>query len=251
MKTHTRYALLVIAALAVLIAVFSRRASVQTKNLADTNPVIQIMQAPTNSAPAPESQTNHAEIAPELLHEFNRFIILAKPYGLDEPIKPQEIIAAEPDRVGPKARMALATKTHLAEIDRHNHLRFFISNFDHSNPVAEPEAKRDAMKKWYQATGKWSGEEALAESYRIIERLGISLTVARYEIEAPKLAMKNSQGERVEVTPFYKVKLFNAKDSMVIDAEFRVGESGPGRLTMWWENLPLEAHQRSGNYTKP
>ncbi|MCI0744404.1 MAG: hypothetical protein L0Y58_03260 [Verrucomicrobia subdivision 3 bacterium] len=209
----------------------------------NTNRSPLMAEATPSETPAPALQTNRVEVPPALLNELNRFVTLVRPYGLDEPIKPEDILHVEPDRVGPKARMVLATKTHLAEIDRHNLLRFFYATYDRSNPVAEPEAKQEAMRKWSQATGKWSPEEALAETYRIMERLGIRFKVSRYDVDAPKLRMKNPQGDTVEVTPFYMIKLYDTNDSMVIDAEFRIGELGPGRLTMWWANLPREAYQ--------
>jgi len=196
-------------------------------------------EARTNVPPAPmsEPETNRVSVPPVFLVELNRFITAAKPYGLEQ-IKPEDVIAAGEDR----GRFMVETKTHIAEFFTKGlavpRLHHFIAVRDASNPVAIPEGKRDAMRQWYQATGKWSGEEALAETYRIMEELGIQLAVSRHEVDAQELRMKNPQGETVPVTPFYKVELFNTNGNMSIQAEFRVGEAGPGRLTMWWANVP-------------
>jgi hypothetical protein len=240
-KPPLRYLLLLgLAALAVLLAILVQQTRVKPTRVVNTHRSLATTEAAPHEAPVPALETNRAEVPTALLNEFNRFVGLVKPYGLDEPIKPEDILHVVPDRPGPKARITLATKTHLAEIDRHNNLRFFYATYDRSNPVALPEAKREAMKNWYQATGKWSPEEALAETYRIMERLGIRIKVGRYEVDAPRWKAKNPQGDTVEVTPFYMVKLYSTNDSMIIDAEFRVTESGPGRLTMWWANVPSQ-----------
>lgn len=185
-----------------------------------------------------EPATNRVSVSPIFLSELNRFIAAAKPYGGLEQIKPEDVIAAETNR----GRFMLETKTHLADFVAKDlavpRLHHFIVMPHASRPlVATPEGQREAMAQWYKATGKWSAEEALAETYRIMEQLGIKLAVSRHEVNAQELPMKNPQGETVLVTPFYQVKLFNTNNTMSIDAEFRVGESGPGRLTMWWANV--------------
>lgn len=167
-----------------------------------------------------------------LISEFNRFVILAAPYALEKPITPADVVSVMTNNFG--NGYLLGTETHFAEIDKRGALRFFMSNEHSSYSRKNP----DERKNWYRATAKWTKKEALAETYRILERLGIHLAVSKEEAEPFEIAVKNPDSERVNVTPFYTVKLYNTNNSMVIEAEFRLGESGPGRLTRWFDNIP-------------
>jgi hypothetical protein len=240
-----RTPLLIVVALAIVaVLLFLRRPAGERPQPTNDKALSTTREARSNSVPLSvnETATNSVSVPPVILSEINRFITAANPHGVEQ-IKLGDVLGVSDDG----RRFMLETKTHLAEFFTKGlvvpRLHHFIAMQDASNPVAKPEGKRDAMRQWYKATGQWSNEEALAETYRIMERLGIQFNATRYEVDAPKLGVKDPQGRNVEVTPFYMVKLYNANDTMVLDAEFRVSEAGPGRLTMWWANLPPEAYR--------
>jgi hypothetical protein len=189
----------------------------------------------------PGASTNAVEVPAVFLTEVNKFIVAAQPYGLDGPIAAGNVIGVSDDQ----RRFMLETKTHLADFFTKGRkipqLHHFIATQDASNPVAEPEAKREAMKKWYLATAPWTEQEALAETHKILERLGIRTTWDTQEAKPASIVVKNPQGQDVQVTPFYNVKLKGAKGTIM--AEFRMGQSGPGRLTEWFAVFSADVQQ--------
>src|SRR5215204_7526317 len=133
--------------------------------------------APTHTLTTPTAESggaNRASVPPALISEFNRFILETKPFGLDNPIKAEDITGVTNY---PKQQVIFQTKTHMAEFWGQR-LHYFLAHYDASNPLlADPAEEREAVRRWYQATGKWSPEEALAETYRVMERLGIRFEV--------------------------------------------------------------------------
>jgi hypothetical protein len=187
---------------------------------------------------------------PAALHAFqelNRFVSLVQPFGTDGPTKEEEVTCVNMDR----DRLLLETKSHLAEFFAKKRvrsapkLRHFRATQDMSNPVALPEAKAEAVKTWYKATAKWTEQEALAETHRILEKLGIRFEVAASEVTPITTKVQTPTGERVTVTPFWTVKLSDTAGNRRIMAEFRMGESGPGRITEWFDNTSPEANPRT------
>jgi hypothetical protein len=131
--------------------------------------------------------------------------------------------------------VVVETETHLAEFQGAK-LRLFVSRHDGSDTRRDPRAPE----KWYQAVASWSREEALAETHQILNRLGISFPIEREEYEAIPIDVRNPQGQITRVTPFHNVRLYTTNDALAIKAEFRMGESGPGRLTRWFDNTPQD-----------
>lgn len=243
MKRRIQGAVLAIVILGILLAVvvFQNQGKRQRKEGVVAAPV----QADRAPLPAPVSVTNTSLINTptrgRAFVEFNRFVKLVKPFGLDGPIEESDITFAKEE---PKGRLMLETRTHLADfVPREGRsgpvIHHFLATQDMSNPVASPEGKREARSKWYQATAKWTADEALAETQRIMQILGIggvewqSTNVVPFTID-----VKNTDGESVTVTPFYTVTLQAPHNTL--RAEFRMGSAGPGRLTEWfvWPPLP-------------
>ena len=223
------FALLLVVAVAIAVwFIFKRSAGTARLNL--TNAVAGA--APTNAAPDPTSQTNSApaQMPAELLSEVTRFIAIAQPFGLDRPIKPEDIIGSTNY---PKNQVVFETKTHTLEFFG-KRLHHFLANLDMSNPVGDDHALHNGMKTWYQATAKWTEQEALAETLRILQQLGIQATWEKQEAKPFPITVKNPQGESVDVIPFYKVTLEGPRGTVM--AEFRMGQSGPGRLTEWFNH---------------
>lgn len=237
MRTRFGLALLLGVALVLLLALLLRSPVAQKQGGVTTNTSPAAIRLPTNDAPAPPivAETNSVPVPPVLISELNHFITLTKPYGLDGPIKMEDVIYFTNSH---KTHMMVETKTHIATFFGYK-LSQLLATYDSSNPVALPEAKKEATKKWYMATAKWTNEEALAETQEIMQKLGIE--GVRWEstnVEPFTITVRNPLGERVTVTPFYKVELEAAHQSL--RAEFRMGESGPGRLTDWsmWPPMP-------------
>jgi hypothetical protein len=187
---------------------------------------------PTNALPPSTSETNSAPVKmpAELLSEVNRFIAVARPFGVDQPIKSEDIIGSTNY---PKNQVVFETKTHTLEFFG-KRLHHFLANLDMSNPVGDDDALRNGMKTLYQATAKWTEQEALAETLRILQQLGIEATWEKQEAKPFPITVKNPQGEKVDVIPFYKVTLEGPQGTVM--AEFRMGQSGPGRLTEWFNH---------------
>jgi hypothetical protein len=176
--------------------------------------------------------------------EWNRFARLVQPFGMDR-LEEEEVTYVNMDR----DRLLLETKTHLAEFFTRNRsapkLRHFLASQDMSNPVTRPEGKEEARSTWYKATAKWTEQEALAETQRIMEKLGIRFEVGSSKVTPLTIEVPTPTGERVTVTPFWTVDLLDTAGSLRIIAEFRMGESGPGRLTEWFDHAPPEADPRT------
>jgi hypothetical protein len=176
--------------------------------------------------------------------EWNRFARLVQPFGMDR-VEEEEVTYVNMDR----DRLLLETKTHLAEFFTRNRsapkLRHFIASQDTSNPVTRPEGKEEARSTWYKATAKWTEQEALAETQRIMEKLGIRFEVGSSRVTPLTIEVPTPTGGRVTVTPFWTVDLMDTAGSLRIIAEFRMGESGPGRLTEWFDHAPPAAHPRT------
>jgi hypothetical protein len=176
--------------------------------------------------------------------EWNRFARLVQPFGMDR-LEEEEVTYVNMDR----DRLLLETKTHLAEFFTRNRsapkLRHFLASQDMSNPVTRPEGKEEARSTWYKATAKWTEQEALAETQRIMEKLGIRFEVGSSKVTPLTIGVPTPTGERVTVTPFWTVDLLDTAGSLRIIAEFRMGESGPGRVTEWFDHAPPDAHPRT------
>jgi hypothetical protein len=181
------------------------------------------------------SVNNPVQVPAALISEANKFIMLTKPYGLDSPISSQNVIYFTNHA---KSRTMLETKSHIIEFTG-NKLHNFLAKLDSSNPVAKPEQKQQARSKWYEATGKWTNDEALAETQKIMQTLGIGgVQWESTNVEPFTIDVRNPDGKPVNVTPFYRVILRAPHNTLT--AEFRMGQSGPGRLTEWyvWPPLP-------------
>src|SRR5438093_1606850 len=156
MRKHVGLLLFAGVALVVLFAVLQMRTPAERQPQAVHTNAPLVAQGSTNPEPLATNETNRVSVPPFFLTQVNRFITTATPYGLDHPIRAEDVIGVSDDG----RRFMLETKTHLAEffVKGRNvpQLHHFIATQDASNPVATPEAKQEATRKWYQATGKWS-----------------------------------------------------------------------------------------------
>ena len=160
------------------------------------------------------------------LPEVNRFAAVAKPYNLEQ-IKRDDVIGADDEQV---RWFMLETKTH--EI-------YFLTNSLGQPRICsfQPKGINIApLTEWDAPTGKWSEEEALAETLRIVKLLGMRFTMSRYKVYARERPLKNAPG--VKVTPLYDVGLYGADGRLGVNAIFYVGETGPGRLVLWGVSDP-------------
>jgi hypothetical protein len=240
-KARILLAAVAVMVLGVLLALVLRRNSGKRQQNAAT--MVEQVQPPP-PPPVPTTTNNSLINTPtkgRAFNEFNRFVTLVKPYGLDGPIDEGDVTFVREEA---KGRLLMETKTHLADfVPRDGRsgpvIHHFLATQDMSNPVASPEGKNEARSKWYQATAKWTAEEALAETQRLMQTLGIGgVAWQSTNVEPFTIDVKNPQGQSVTVTPFYTVTLKAPHHTLT--AEFRMGQSGPGRLTEWyvWPPLP-------------
>ncbi len=107
------------------------------------------------------------------------------------------------------------------------------SYYDGSDTRRKPEAARQ----WYTCTGKWTEAEAVTETLEILKRLNDTTTLSelsgRHEYEAVELEVPTPRGEKVKVTPFHRVTLFDTNGTPRVDAEFRMGTNGTVGVTRW------------------
>ncbi|MDH7502105.1 MAG: hypothetical protein QHJ82_05235 [Verrucomicrobiota bacterium] len=215
--------------LVALLLWFSRQTRQATGVSSETTAATSVSATVTQSPqPAPLGQTNKFAIPQKLMEELNKFIAITQPYGLERPITKADVTYFTNAF---KTDMTLETKTHLVTFFDYR-VTHFLATYDMSNPVTDAEGQAEARRKWYQATARWSEQEALAETHRILASLGIHGEWTNQKAEPFTLTVKNPQGERVRVTPFYTVTL--ESENGMVRAEFRMGQSGPGRLTEWY-----------------
>lgn len=186
----------------------------------------------TNTPPASEA------VLQALSKSINQFIAQARPFGADTAIRPEDITWVKANNYG---RSHLAeTKTDLYEVWGER-----VASFMSHAEGTDTRRDTNAPSRWYQATAPWTKEEALKETYAIMGRLGLKATEANLEkggdresveYEATPTRAKTPAGEIVTVTPFHNVWLHFTNGA--VNAEYRMGSSGPGRLVRWFTTLP-------------
>ena len=192
---------------------------------------------PAKYLPSSESQTERTDLVPPpaaakfFLHEANRFITGATPFGVKAPVRPEEVKFVRTNQTG--RIVYVETETHLFEFHGER-LAFFFSRYDGTDTRREP----TAMDRWYQASAPWTREEAIQETQAIMEKLGVKSAITREEYEPFNISVTKPDGQKVRATPFHTVRLYTANDAMVIEAEYRMSSSGPGRLVRWFNNVP-------------
>jgi hypothetical protein len=261
----TRFVALTATLLALVVVVMWFRRSSRSErppeptNVADTNIESKLarVRAASTSMLAPFVATNKTLLTTPLawrsFQELNRFVSLVQPFGTDGTIKEEAVIYVNLEH----GRLLMETETHLGDffakgrVSSAPKLHHFLAKLDMSNPVALPEAKREAEKTWYKATAQWTEQEALAETQRILEKLEIRFQASASKVTPITTEVRTPTGERVTVTPFWTVELWDADGHRRIMAEFRMGESGPGRITEWFDNTRHDAHPRTAPDTAP
>jgi hypothetical protein len=104
---------------------------------------------------------------------------------------------------------------------------------------APMDTNRTASRLFYQCTGKWTKEAAIAETIGILERLGDRQKLdmikgGTHEVDMDSLTVRAPDGNQIEVTPFYTVHLKDAGGDDRVRAQFRMGTNGPAGLVDWW-----------------
>jgi len=256
----TRFVALAVTVLVLMVVMLFRRNSTSERSPEPTNDAAarELQRAKVRTVwtnivgPLATNRTTNATLlntplARRAFEEWNRFLSLVQPFGTDGPIKEEAVTYVNSEH----GRYLMQTKSHLAEFFARGRvrsapkLRHFLATQDMSNPVALPEAKEEARKTWYEATAKWTEQEALAETHRILEKLGIRFEVGASAATPVITEVRTPTGERVTVTPFWKVELSDIAGNLRIMAEFRMGESGPGRITEWFDNTRDDANPRT------
>lgn len=227
--------LLAVIVLAILAGIMSRRPhQVFQQGPSPPGPESVVTAMPAASEQLASRSTN-SELAPatvlaSLSDGINRFITNTHPFGLDTPILPEEIKWIRTNNNG--WSLLVETKSHLYEVSGSN-VTFFLSNFDGIDTRRDPTARG----RWYQAIAPWTQEEAVKETYAIMERLGITSVIGRIEYEATPIHVSTPTGETVEVAPFHTVWLHGTNDIGALEAQYRVSSSGPGRLVRFFTTM--------------
>ncbi len=133
--------------------------------------------------------------------------------------------------------VVFSTPSHAAQVLNGKVLKM-MSFHDNSNADARDP---DAAKSWYQCTGTWSEEEAVNETLELLKRLQDTNTLnavaaGRREFKAVPISVTTPGGEKVRVSPFPTVRLYDADNILRVKAEYRAGATGVVGLTDWFNN---------------
>ena len=124
-------------------------------------------------------------------------------------------------------------------------LRLFEALYDGSDTRRNP----DAVNGWYQATGKWTEAEAVEETFRLMQAMGMPTNqVTRHRFRASAITVKDREGNSVRVTPFYTVQMCDKNDddySYILGVQYRIGQSPPAHVTRWESWPPVKVPQRA------
>lgn len=133
--------------------------------------------------------------------------------------------------------VVLTTPSHAAEVLDGRVLKM-MSLHDNSNADARD---LEAPKSWYECTGTFTEEELVKEALDTLERSGDTNTLnavssGRREFQAVPLTVPAPDGNKVKVTPFPTVRLYDSTGVLRVKAEYRVGATGVVGLTDWFNN---------------
>lgn len=187
---------------------------------------------------------------------FATLLSTLQPYGATGPIKQTYSQFRTNREGGINIEIGVASDTHYASFGagpvdakgKHINpslpsgalLRSFYSLHDSSDTRRNPEA----MSSWYKSTGTWSEVEAVSETFRLMQRLGIPTNqVVRYRYEPSTLTVQTPDGSKVRVTPFHTVAMCKSSDddySSFLELEYRIDEKPPGRVTRWHSWPPVK-----------
>lgn len=96
----------------------------------------------------------------------------------------------------------------------------------------------EGMDEWYLGTGTWAEIEAVNETLDIMRRLNYAemlkvVAVGRQEYFNGRVRANTPDGQTVTVNLFPTVRLYDAKNTLRVKAEFRMGTNGPVGLVDW------------------
>ena len=110
-------------------------------------------------------------------------------------------------------------------------LNLFASLYDGSDTRRNPEAN----KSWYQSTGTWTEQEAVSETFRLMEQLDIPTNqVVSHKFHGSSVGVEDLSGNKVRVTPFYTVQMSKDaadEDNSFLNVEYRIDQNPPGKVT--------------------
>ncbi len=193
------------------------------------------------------------ELRLQSLEDFNKLLNRLRPYGKLQSTRDIYIQRRTNNAGGIKVEVEVRSENHKATfvagplnanglhvnpfLQDGNLLTLFECLYDGSDTRRKPEAANE----WYLSSGQWSKEEAVAESLRLAQAIGHQTNrVARHEVVAVPLTLKDPAGATVKATPFYKVDLYTDDDSRLLGVEYRMGKEPPGKVTRWFNWPPIK-----------
>jgi hypothetical protein len=196
------------------------------------------------------------QLKAEALTEFNKLCEVLQPYNGYEKAT-QAVVVLRTNRLGGvNVEIGVGSSTHTANFvagpigreGRHENsslrdgalLRKLTSLYDSSDTRRNP----GAAASWYQATGTWSEDEAVRETFRLMEEVGIPTNiVVRHRFHASAMTVSDPSGASVRVRPFYSVQMCSSSDddySYFLGVEYRMGNTPPGKVTEWFSWPPIK-----------
>ena len=102
----------------------------------------------------------------------------------------------------------------------------------------------DAMNTWHRSTGVWTEHDAVTETFRLMEQMGMPTNqVVKYRYYGTPITVNTPSGDKARVTPFHQVqmsKYANDDYSSFLNVEYRIDDKPPGRVTRWWSWPPIQ-----------
>jgi hypothetical protein len=255
-----------IMAAALSVILFSLRRA--TAPAAPTNEIQRSMAAsasgPTTGAvstleePLPTLEEKIKELKMQAWTDFNKLTSRLEPYGSVDKGRNREVFVQRRTNQagGIKIEVEVRSTTHKATFGagpisvEGKHINPFLPDgallnlFTSLELGSDTRRNEDAVNSWYQATGHWSEQEAVAQTFRLMEQMGMPTNqVVGHRFQATPITVKNSSGERVRVTPFYVVqrsKDANDDHSSFLNVEFRIDDKPPGKVTRWFSWPPVK-----------
>jgi hypothetical protein len=217
--------------------------------------------APTAAAveePLPTLEEKIKQLKMQAWTDFNKLTSRLEPYGNVDKARNREVFVQRRTNQagGINIEVEVRSTTHRATFGagpisaEGKHTNPFLPDGALLNLFASLELgsdtrrNQDAVNSWYQSTGVWSEQEAVAETFRLMEQMGIPTNHAvAHRFKATPITVKNPAGEPVRVTPFYMVqmsKVANDDSSSFLNVEFRIDDKPPGKVTRWFSWPPVK-----------
>jgi hypothetical protein len=113
-----------------------------------------------------------------------------------------------------------------------------VKAFHHRLGYFSLQRGREAFLDWNdEAMVSWNKSQAVSATRAVLTRLGLDPDISRDEYEGGALPLKARSGDLKRVALFSIVRLYDKNGNMIVDAEWRMDQTGGPSLTSWFQNI--------------